>query len=130
MNNSSGRRSYSSMIVRVLIASAVLFVSSVAALADQGALSTPSPTCRVSIDLAQLVAVGTMHGYGEYLIQFSATPTSDVGPFTIRFSAGDDAGNVTTLSVDGIGPGGLWADTIPRDALVVLSAPHIRWFEI
>lgn len=118
------------MIARSLIASSLLLLSPVKALGHQTATITPAAACRVSIDLAQLVAVGTTHGYGEYLIQFSAAPASDTGPFTIRFSAGDSAGTTTTLSVDGIGPGGLWEDTIPRDALVVLPAPDIRWFEI
>lgn len=106
-----------------------------------GAESTPSPAtspsaspppqpCKVSLDLAELAAIGSTHRYAEYILQIRALK-GVTGSLTIRMTAITDAGATTPVVVSDFD-----ADARSRTkggspaVIVVLPAAGIRWFAV
>ncbi|HYK54175.1 MAG TPA: energy transducer TonB [Candidatus Eremiobacteraceae bacterium] len=84
-------------------------------------------SCRLSVALAQLVAVGSSHQSGEYLIQIKSAPKTK-GSFAIRLTAQPEDGPPIPLVVNDF-------DTTEgqknsQRILVVLPTPGIKWFAV
>lgn len=96
-------------------------------------------SCPVNVDFGEIAAVGTPHGYAEYLVVLTASPkaghgTDRPGPgssIPIRLLAGADSAKAIPVDIPYVTFSLTGVTVLPSDViLVVLPTSHIRWFSV
>ena len=103
------------------------------------AQARPASWCPVNVDFGELAAVGTPHGYAEYLVVLTASPKADLGTdrpaprssIPIRLVAGADSAKAISVDIPDVTFSLTDVTVLPSDViLVVLPTSHIRWFSV
>ena len=115
-----------STICAGLLSACALFGAASATSAD---VHPAQPKCRMSLDLAELAAIGATHRYAEYVLHIDPGPKTK-GTFTLDLTAGTDNGQTTPIVVNGFSAGPLRNNQGEPVVVVVLPSAGIRWFAI